>query len=447
MIMNLSLEAILSDPAKLDELDLPVLDQWIREYPYASWLHIIRALKKKRDGSLTDGDIHRAAMYAPNRQQLYDWLELDVPVGGELGAGSGELGAGSEERGAGGEERGAGGEELEEGGELLGVTDEGGDLDEGSDLDEGTEGIEGTEELVEEGELLGLKDDLDDLDDRNEGIEGTEELEAESEVLEEPEKPAMPKLEGKVLRSLLKNGRVEEREEPEVSWDPDEFDEEDMEEEEDEFMDTVKADSEGESETDVQKLTLAEEPVFPEEEEEEEEMTDQHRLNDEDDPEQDAWSFIAWLASQKKPGSSGESDPGEAGQPEKTSSPASMEKSGSENVKKAVETTAAENSSQNVPENLWEDEEEESDKTEHGKKATSRKKGKSSKQEKGKKKPLKKLIEKSIIQDQDIASEPLADLLAKQGHIQQATDMYERLRLIFPEKSAFFAQKIKKLKK
>lgn len=49
--------------------------------------------------------------------------------------------------------------------------------------------------------------------------------------------------------------------------------------------------------------------------------------------------------------------------------------------------------------------------------------------------------------DKSIISEPLANLLAKQGHNDEAKEMYEQLSLIFPEKSAFFAAKIEKLKK
>jgi len=41
----------------------------------------------------------------------------------------------------------------------------------------------------------------------------------------------------------------------------------------------------------------------------------------------------------------------------------------------------------------------------------------------------------------------LAELLAVQGHRQKAIEMYEKLRLIIPEKSIFFAQKIEELEK
>ena len=65
---------------------------------------------------------------------------------------------------------------------------------------------------------------------------------------------------------------------------------------------------------------------------------------------------------------------------------------------------------------------------------------KSSKKSSKKKNKIKK-------KDKGIISEPLANLLAKQGHNEEAIKMYEQLSLIFPEKSAFFAAKIEKLKK
>ena len=42
-------------------------------------------------------------------------------------------------------------------------------------------------------------------------------------------------------------------------------------------------------------------------------------------------------------------------------------------------------------------------------------------------------------------SETFADLLASQGHTRQAIDMYTRLMEKYPEKSSFFAAKIKAL--
>jgi hypothetical protein len=57
------------------------------------------------------------------------------------------------------------------------------------------------------------------------------------------------------------------------------------------------------------------------------------------------------------------------------------------------------------------------------------------------------LAERSVAENKDVISETLARLLAKQGYRDKAVDMYERLRLAFPEKSAYFAAEIEKLKK
>jgi hypothetical protein len=59
----------------------------------------------------------------------------------------------------------------------------------------------------------------------------------------------------------------------------------------------------------------------------------------------------------------------------------------------------------------------------------------------------KRLARKSIQESGEIASETLALLLEKQGYAEKAIAMYERLRLIFPEKSPFFAEKISNLKR
>ena len=45
----------------------------------------------------------------------------------------------------------------------------------------------------------------------------------------------------------------------------------------------------------------------------------------------------------------------------------------------------------------------------------------------------------------DIASETLAELLAKQGHRKRAIAMYEQLTLKYPKKSSFFAGQIQKI--
>ena len=60
------------------------------------------------------------------------------------------------------------------------------------------------------------------------------------------------------------------------------------------------------------------------------------------------------------------------------------------------------------------------------------------------------IIEKTTRKDNDlfggIITETLAELLANQGQTEKAINMYERLSLIFPNKSAFFAAKIEQLK-
>ncbi len=56
------------------------------------------------------------------------------------------------------------------------------------------------------------------------------------------------------------------------------------------------------------------------------------------------------------------------------------------------------------------------------------------------------LAEKSVSENKDVLSETLARLYAKQGHREKAISMYQRLCLAFPEKSAYFAAEIDKLK-
>lgn len=55
--------------------------------------------------------------------------------------------------------------------------------------------------------------------------------------------------------------------------------------------------------------------------------------------------------------------------------------------------------------------------------------------------------ERSVTESKTIISETLAKLYVQQGYREKAIDMYERLCLAFPDKSAFFAAEIEKLKK
>lgn len=54
---------------------------------------------------------------------------------------------------------------------------------------------------------------------------------------------------------------------------------------------------------------------------------------------------------------------------------------------------------------------------------------------------------RSIMQSDDIATETLAKLYLKQGKVLQAIKIYEKLSLKFPQKSDYFANQIKELKK
>lgn len=74
-----------------------------------------------------------------------------------------------------------------------------------------------------------------------------------------------------------------------------------------------------------------------------------------------------------------------------------------------------------------------------------RKRKESKKEKKKKKKELKKILKKSLKMEEEIISETLADVMVQQGHIQKAKKMYEKLSLIFPEKSSYFAGIIGKL--
>ncbi len=59
---------------------------------------------------------------------------------------------------------------------------------------------------------------------------------------------------------------------------------------------------------------------------------------------------------------------------------------------------------------------------------------------------LEKLPNENVLESSDVASETLAELLTHQHQNEKAIEVYERLALLFPEKSDFFAEQIESLK-
>lgn len=59
---------------------------------------------------------------------------------------------------------------------------------------------------------------------------------------------------------------------------------------------------------------------------------------------------------------------------------------------------------------------------------------------------IEDLADKSLLKDEAFETETLAKLMAKQGKLQRAEDIYKKLSLKFPEKSTYFATQIEKLK-
>ncbi len=60
--------------------------------------------------------------------------------------------------------------------------------------------------------------------------------------------------------------------------------------------------------------------------------------------------------------------------------------------------------------------------------------------------PVDAIAIESVRENQQLASETFAELLLRQGQYEKASQVYERLILIFPEKTAFFAAKIENIK-
>jgi len=60
--------------------------------------------------------------------------------------------------------------------------------------------------------------------------------------------------------------------------------------------------------------------------------------------------------------------------------------------------------------------------------------------------PAEAIVSASIRENQDLATETLAEIFLRQGQKVKAVEVYERLILIFPEKTAFFAAKIENIK-
>lgn len=78
--------------------------------------------------------------------------------------------------------------------------------------------------------------------------------------------------------------------------------------------------------------------------------------------------------------------------------------------------------------------------------AAEQEKRKKKEEKKKKEQALISFAEESLVAQEDTGSETLANILALQGHKDKAIAMYEKLKLQIPEKSAFFAAQIEKLK-
>jgi hypothetical protein len=56
-----------------------------------------------------------------------------------------------------------------------------------------------------------------------------------------------------------------------------------------------------------------------------------------------------------------------------------------------------------------------------------------------------KLAKSSVTKKKLVISEPLAELLLAQGHVNESIEMYKQLSLVFPEKNTYFAAKISEI--
>lgn len=81
------------------------------------------------------------------------------------------------------------------------------------------------------------------------------------------------------------------------------------------------------------------------------------------------------------------------------------------------------------------------------KKAKKKRKKSKKKAKAAKKSRLNKLIDQSLAEKEEAVSETYADLLASQGYTDKAVELYEKLKLIYPKKSGYFAAKIENLEK
>ena len=145
--------------------------------------------------------------------------------------------------------------------------------------------------------------------------------------------------------------------------------------------------------------------------------------------EQTLSAFGQWLGSLKRPSLAGLShtapvEPAEATQIEQPESSTTGLKSDDPTVANATEKEA---------------------KT----KAVKAKKDKAKKKKKKGGKKKKKAVEanRQVTLSEGVYSETLAELMVSQGHIDEAIEMYDKMRLIYPEKSRLFAAKIAELNK